>query len=184
MKMVNPGMYESLFHPNLDSNGLVIPYYPTSLGKHTAKLKNDVIKNMETNGFNKNTLNGKKIIIVSGDGHSYSLLLIDEVLSGLGAKTVNGGVDINPINALDLADEEGSSYIFISTHCGQSLDYARQISELAKGRTRKYHIFMGGKLNANLPGDLKPSDVTGLINKTGVYAIDDLVEAVRKINEL
>ncbi len=184
LKTLNPSKFESTFHHNLDEKGIVKPFCPTVLGRQTLDMQAQVVNDLKERGVKENELKGKRIVVVSGDGHAYGLVLVDGVLTDLGAETVNGGVDITPTAALDLADEEGINTIGVSVHIGQGFDYAKQIQELAQKRNKKYHIFMGGKLNAILPGESTPCDVTQHINELGVLAADDLYDSIQMIKEL
>lgn len=184
LKNLNPSKFESTFHPNLNEKGIVEPFYPTVLGRQTLDMKTEVVAELTGRGIEEDELKGKRVVVVSADGHAYGLVLVDGVLSALGAETVNGGVDIDPAEALDLADEEGIDAIGISVHIGQGLDYAKQIQELADKRNKTYHIFMGGKLNAILPGKSVPCDVTAQINEMGVLAADDLYDSIRMLKDL
>ena len=40
---------------------------------------------------------------------------------------------------------------------------------------------MGGKLNAILPGDSEPSDVTDLISEMGIFAIDSVEDFILEL---
>ena len=85
---------------------------------------------------------------------------------------------MEPAFLLDAADEEGTDAVCISVHCGQGLDYARQISAEAAQRGKSYRICMGGTLNAMLPGNSEPIDVTELIKELGVCASNDFEEQI------
>ncbi|HIU26372.1 MAG TPA: cobalamin-dependent protein [Candidatus Copromorpha excrementigallinarum] len=183
LKKLNPSKFEGTFHPRISENPAYTPKYPTVLGRDTLRMQEQVIADIKERGMAEDALKGERIVVVSGDGHAYGLLLVDGVLSSFGAKTVNGGVDIDPSVALDLADEEGITNIGISVHIGQSIDYARQIAELAKKRGKEYRIFMGGKLNAILPGKSEATDVTDLIMEQGIYASNDLYETIAMIGK-
>lgn len=183
LKKINPSKFESTFHPYFSEDPAYTPKYPTVLGRDTIKMQEDVIEELKERGLEEDALNGERIVVASADGHAYGLLLIDGVLTSFGAETVNGGVDIEPQVALDLADEEGITNIGVSVHIGQSIDYARQISELAKKRGRKYKIFMGGKLNAILPGESEAVDVTDMIREEGVFASNDLYDTIKLMLE-
>lgn len=181
LKKLNPSKFEGTFHPYFSEDLAYVPKYPTVLGRDTLKMQEEVIAQMKEEGTPEGVLDGERIVVVSGDGHAYGLLLVDGVLSSFGAETVNGGVDIDPAVALDLADEEGISTIGISVHIGQSIDYAKQIAQLARQRGKEYCIFMGGKLNAILPGESEACDVTDMILKEGVFASNDLAETIKMI---
>lgn len=183
LKQMNPNRFEKTFHHRVGENGSLNPKYPTVLGRQTVQLREEIVADVKARGVEDNALAGKKVIVVSGDGHTYGLVVVDAVLSEMGADVVNGGVDVDPPTALDLADEEGVKYIGISVHNGQGLDYAKQILELAAKRDNQYHIFMGGKLNAILPGDSVPTDVTDKICELGITATDDLYEQICMIRD-
>ena len=85
---------------------------------------------------------------------------------------------------LDLADEEGTRYIGISCHNGQALDYGRQILELARERGREYWIFMGGKLNAILPGHSEPTEIGDMLMKLGIHAENNIALTVEQLAQL
>ncbi len=181
LKRFNYSKFETLFHPSVSEKGEFSPFYPTVLGRETIAERDEIIKGLDQQGL-KGSLQGKKIVICSGDGHSYGLLLVEGVLESMGAQVVNGGVDIDPAVILDLADEEGSGYIGISVHNGQALDYARVLSELAGERNKAYQIFMGGRLNAILPGHSEASDVSGMIKELGICATNDFAESIKSIS--
>lgn len=183
IRYMNPMKFESLFHPSTcdsDSNE-VKPFYPTVLGRQTREMKEGIAARLAQSGL-KGSLDGRKIVVASGDCHTYGLLLVEGILNDMGAHTVNGGVDLDPIDLLDLADEEGTSILGISCHNGQALDYARQLRLLAGERKgRKYFMFMGGVLNSILPGDSAPVDVSTMVNDLGVFASNDLQELVTRL---
>ena len=54
---------------------------------------------------------------------------------------------------------------------------------MPKREAKKYRIFMGGKLNAILPGETETQDVTDLIKKEGVYASNDLYDTISIIKD-
>lgn len=178
LRHFNPVKFEQAFHPSNQEFGYFKPYCPSQLGRQTMQMKDDIVADLKQKGMH---LNGQKIVCVSADGHSYGLMLIDNVYTEINARVINGGVDVEPAGALDLADEEGASIICISTHCGQCLSYAQSIMDLAKARGRTYKIMMGGMLNALLPGHDLPVDVQDLVNETGVRGTNDFCEQINFI---
>jgi methylmalonyl-CoA mutase cobalamin-binding subunit len=181
LKRFNPCKFEESFHPSIEEKGVFTPYHPSVLGRQTMEQKDKDVANLIEKGY-KDSLKNSKIVAVSGDGHSYGLMFIENVFSELGAKVINGGVDMEPSEVLDLADEEGVNLITISLHCGQSLDYCKQIMSLANERNKEYNIFIGGMLNAMLPGNTEPVDVSDILNGLGVFATNDIEKTVKKIN--
>ncbi len=180
LKRINPCKFEEFFHPSVEETGSFTPYCPSVLGRQTMEMKDEVVAKLKAKGC-KDALKGQKIVAVSADGHSYGLMLVDNVLTEMGGTVINGGVDMEPASVLDLADEEGTVFIAISAHNGQGIDYSKQIMKLAEERSREYTIFMGGMLNALLPGNSEPVDATDLINKTGVHASNDLEDLIRAV---
>ena len=66
----------------------------------------------------------------------------------------------------------------------QALDYGRQIMQLAEERGKTYWIFMGGKLNAILPGDSEPTEIAHLLEEIGIHAENDIAQTVAQIAAL
>lgn len=180
LRKINPMKYEQMFHPstfNTDSIQ-VKPFYPTILGKQTSDLTDVIIGELRAKGY-QTPLAGKKVVVGSGDCHTYGLLLVEGVLSAMGAEVINAGVDVDPIDLVDLAKEVGTQYIGVSCHNGQSLDYARQLKQVSEGTDNK--LFLGGVINTILPGDSVPTDVTDMIRELGVLATNELEETIQMI---
>lgn len=179
IKNFNPIKFENAFHSSTcnEGNTDVVPKYPTVLGRQTVQMRDDIIEELNGEGL-AGSLEGKKIVVASGDAHTYGILLVEGVLSSMGATVVNGGVDMDPADVLDMADEEGTENIAISCHNGQALDYGRQLLQLAEKRQKKYCIFMGGKLNAILPGHSEPTEIDGMLRELGINAYNDLKTTV------
>lgn len=184
IKNFNPVKFEQAFHSTTfdGAHKEIIPFYPTVLGRQTVEMRNDIVKELDHRGL-KGCLSGKKVVIASGDAHTYGIILVENVLSEMGAVVVNGGVDMDPINVLDLADEEGIRNVAISCHNGQSLDYGKQLLELAKKRGKQYCFIMGGKLNAILPGHSEPIEVDDMLRDIGVHAYNDLQKTVEVMRD-
>lgn len=181
LKRFNPCKFEECFHPSVAETGSFKPYHPSVLGRQTMEIKDKIVKDLFNKGYDSSYLNSKKVVVASADGHSYGLMLVDNVLNEIGAEVINGSVDVEPATALDLADEEGTKIVVISAHCGQVLDYSKQILELAKERNKEYHIFMGGMLNAMLPNNTEPVDVQDKLVEMGIKASNDLEYLVKSI---
>lgn len=179
LKKFNPIKFEQTFHPTTfdEENCEVKPFYPTEMGRQTVDMKENIIERLKEAGL-KGALSGKKIVVASGDAHAYGLILVENVLAEMGANVINGGVDMDAADLLDLADEEGTVLIGISCHNGQALDYGRQLIELTKERDANYMIFMGGKLNAILPGESEPVEIAHILDEMGIHAENDIEKTV------
>lgn len=182
LKKFQPQKLESAFHSSTvdGQNSEVIPFYPTVLGRQTNQQKNEIVSSLVSEGY-KGSLEGKKVIVGSGDAHAYGLMLVEGVLREMGATVINVGVDMDPIDLLDAADEDNTPYIGVSVHNGQALGYGKQLLELAEKRKKKYVIFMGGKLNTILPGDSEPTEVGQMLIDMGISADNNLKTTVELI---
>lgn len=185
LKKFNPVKFEQAFHSTStdDDSGEVKPFYPTVMGRQTVNQRNEFVEKLKMKGL-QGSLKGKKIVVGSGDCHTYGLVLVEGVLHEMGATTINAGVDVDPIDILDLADEENTKFVGISCHNGQALDYGRQILQLAKERGKEYWIFMGGKLNAILPGHAEPTEIGDMLLDLGIHAENDIIMTVEQIKQL
>lgn len=177
LKRIDPSKLETLFHPSTyqKENSVVEPLVPTSIGKQSLEEKDRIVKDLEEKlpGI-RDGLRDRRVLVVSGDAHYYGAFVVSETLKSLGAEVVYGGVGLQPVDAMDIADEEGISDIMVSVHNGQALDYAKQLKQLSRSRDVSYHFYMGGKLNGILPGESEPRDVTSLIVDLGIAAGNDL----------
>ena len=180
LRRFDPVRFEQAFHPSTQDGGDFTPVVPTVLGRETVQARRRIVERLTDQGYG-NTLKDKKVICASADGHSYGLLLIDQVWTALNAEVVNCGTNVEPSFLLDAADEEDADAICVSVHCGQSLDYARQLADNARQRGKTYRICMGGMLNAMLPGNTEPVDVADLIKELGVCASNDFEEQINHI---
>lgn len=183
LKKFNRSSFETMFHPSVDEFGDFKPYYPTELGRDTIEKRDALIEKMSADNL-EGKLNGMKVVVASADTHTYGLNLVEGSLKWAGAEVINGGLDVEPVDLLDIADEENASVIGISAHNGQALGFARQLLELAKERNKEYFVFMGGVLNGILPGHSEPVDVSDMINELGVHADDDIEKTIRKLIKL
>lgn len=180
LKRFNAGKFEGFFHPTVEEGGEVRPYFPTPLARQAIEARDRIIETLRKEGCGR-ALAGKKIVVASADVHTYGLILVEGVLSAAGAEVVNGGVDLSPEEVLELADREKIRHIGISAHNGQALDYGKRLLELAAARGGRYHFFMGGKLNAILPGQSEPTDIAHRLRELGIQASNDLPETVRAV---
>ena len=182
LRKFSPLKFEQCFHPStFDLNRIeVIPFYPTELGSEMIVMRNQIIHQLKKK-WPDDILSGHRIVVASADTHTYGLLLVEGVLQAMGAEVINGGVDMDTANLLDLADEVETDLVGISVHNGQALGYGMLFNQLADQRNRRYFLFMGGVLNSILPGDSEPSDVSGQLNAAGIFAENDLEKIIEAI---
>jgi methylmalonyl-CoA mutase cobalamin-binding subunit len=182
LKNMDPSKLEEFFHPRKASDGSVIPFIPTSMAQNCLAEKDKILTSVKEDTRYKKIMN-MKFVMASGDAHWYGKFVVSGVLSGLGAEIVDGGVGLDPVDILDLADEAGVRDVCISLHNGQALNYSREITQLASKRANSYNFYVGGVLNSILEGDETPSDVTDMIEQLGVHTAGTVEELLLKLIE-
>ena len=180
LRRFDPVKFEQEFHPSLQESEKFKPYVPTVLGRETMEMTENVVNDLKDKGY-ESMLKGKKVICGSADGHSYGLMLIDNVWSEMNADVVDCGTNMEPSFILDLTLDRVLDAVCVSVHCGQTLDYARQLKEEEKKRGKKYNIVIGGMLNAMLPGNTEPVDVSDIVEEMGICATNDFEKQINFI---
>ena len=182
IKKFDAGLFEETFHPSVREKGKIEVGFYTDMGLLTKNMVDEAIGKVKEANL-ENALKGKRILLASADTHVYGVHYTKAVLESVGAEIVEAGVDSSVRYIFDVADEEDIKYIGISTHNGQALGIAGQVLDEMEKRGGEYVPFLGGVLNTILPGHSEPSDVKDMINKKGVFADNDLVEAIRLIRD-
>ena len=124
---------------------------------------------------------GRKIVTGSDDTHEFGLFVVSSVLKELGARVINGGVDLAPEDILDLAHKEAAPYVVISTHDGWCLDYGKHLMALVKQRNQPVEVFMGGRLNGIVADSTEPIDVSDRLIELGINPCQDVSDLIKKI---
>ena len=114
------------------------------------------------------------MLLASTDVHEHGLLLIDKLLNQAGCVVVNIGAERNPDEVVIAAVESKVEIIFISTHNGMALEYARNTLDEMEEQNVSFPICMGGVLNQNTEEGTVPIDVTSDLGKMGIGIVTDL----------
>lgn len=122
----------------------------------------------------KSRLSGIKALLASTDVHEHGLLLIDHLLCAAGANVYNIGAERNPDEVVSEAAKEGCELLFISTHNGMALEYARNLLDEMEEQDYKIPVCMGGVLNQNTDEGSTPVEVSGELEKLGITIVSDL----------
>lgn len=115
-----------------------------------------------------------KVVIGSTDIHEFGLHVVTSALEALGIKPVVAGVDVDPDEFAELAQQESAKAILISTHNGMALTYAQQLLQEMKARNVTAAVFFGGKLNQDFEGQDVPVDVSEDLERLGIRVCDDI----------
>lgn len=176
---------EELFHPGEKDPGVprgFVPYFATDLLNKPMRVMDEVMKEVKSGGLGEAGKN-KAVVMGSTDTHEYGLFVVGGVLNAVGAKAIDGGVDLDPEQMLDLAHESGTPYVAVSTHNGQCLDWGTRLMEVAKDRGQEVKVFMGGKLNAIVEGASEPVDVSDRLSGIGITPCLEVIDFVRGLSK-
>ncbi|MBR0456865.1 MAG: hypothetical protein IJJ01_09375 [Firmicutes bacterium] len=183
LKRMDPAKIEQFFHSSVVNEGHseVVPLIPATLWERAAIEKDQIINRVKDTPTGKK-IKDKKMLVVSADVHSFGAYVVYSVLEGLGAEVVHGGVSLEALDVLDIADEYGMTDICISLHNGQMLDYSKLILELAANRGKDYHFYFGGNFMCYMnEGDTEPTDIKHLIDEQGITTIDTVEELLDEL---
>lgn len=177
---------EEMFHPGERDSSRprgFVPFLPTDLIKQPLKELDGIIRSIRSEQLG-DAVKDKKIVIGSTDTHEVGLFVLGGVLNAFGAKVIDGGVDLDAEQVLDLAFKEGTPYIAISTHNGLCLDWGGHLMEVAGERNQHVKVFMGGKLNAMLEGATEPVDISDRLVKLGISTCNEVSDLFKEMAHL
>lgn len=119
-------------------------------------------------------LSGAKVLLASTDVHEHGLLLIDRLLTAAGASVENIGAERNPDEVVSEAAARSAQIIFISSHNGMALEYARTVFDEMEEQNYTVPFCMGGVLNQNVSESAIPVDISCDLEAMGVAVVTDL----------
>ena len=183
LRRLGAAKLEELFHPGKRDSSLpngISPFVPTELMRMSVNSRDEALKKIYSEQL-ADVIRGRKIVVASTDWHAFALYVISSIFENLGVKVINGGVDLDPEEILDLASEAATPYIVMTTHNGLCLDYGTHLMEVAKQRNQQVEVFMGGRLNAIVEGSTEPIDVSDRLIKLGISPCKEMSEVIKKI---
>lgn len=184
IKDIDASLFESMFHPSVVETGEFKPQFPNDMGQLTMDLVDEAVEELHKAGYTENTLKGKSVIVGSTDVHAYGVRFVNQVLTAMGARVHDIGVDNSPQSMVDMAVEAGVDLICASTHSGNALGIGNYFEEYISKEERNCYVVIGGILTSILPGHSEPSEVSGMLNKNEhILATNDMVEQVKRIAE-
>lgn len=184
MKSVDPSLFEQAFHPSVWETGVFKAWYPNDMGKMTVDAIDKNVARLKAEGYDENSLKGKRIVVGSTDIHTYGAAYAMALLQNFGAEVVNVGIDNSARSMIDAATEEGIDTILVSTHSGNAYGIANGFESIMKKEKLNYKVSMGGILTSILDGHAEPTNVADLINQRGfIKATNDMSETFKMICE-
>lgn len=126
------------------------------------------------------------VCLGTSDVHEHGKYLVEQALTGLGARVADGGVSVDPETLVARAAESGAGVIAISTYNGVALRYVRAVQAAQRARGLDLPVLVGGMLN-EVPEDSNsglPVDVTVDIAATGAIpcaGLDEMRAALERL---
>jgi methylmalonyl-CoA mutase cobalamin-binding subunit len=87
---------------------------------------------------------------------------------------VNIGAEKNPDDVILEGVRSGAEIIFISTHNGMALEYARNVLDEMEEQNVSIPVCMGGVLNQNTEEGTVPVEVSSDLERLGIGVVTDL----------
>jgi methylmalonyl-CoA mutase cobalamin-binding subunit len=115
------------------------------------------------------TLEGRRFLIASSDVHEHAILIINQILTEVGAEMIYLGAEKNPDVVVSEACRHKVEAILLSTHNGMALEYARKVKAELKKQRLKIPVIMGGVLNQKLEDEALPVSVFNELKKMGFF---------------
>lgn len=180
LKKIGPRAFEDQLNPGAKVGGdMHEPPIPNDIFTRTLNIASHWCPFYSSEEVQKQ-LAGTKALIASTDVHEHGLLLIDRLLSAAGVKVENIGAERNPDEVVSEAAARKAGIIFISTHNGMALEYARNIKDEMEEQNYTVPLCMGGVLNQNTEEGATPVDVSKDLEQIGVAVVTELSALPRK----
>lgn len=174
LKSIGARDFENSFNPVVKREGRIISELSTPNDIFLMTL--DVAKAWESFFISpavRNIFSHKKILLASTDVHEHGILLIDTLLKYADAEVINIGSERGPDEVARAAAKEEAEILFISTHNGMALEYAKILLDEMTRQNRPIPVCMGGVLNQKSEAGSVPVDVSGELEVLGITIISD-----------
>lgn len=184
LKAAGPSAFESLFGAGAEDESFPcgrVPLTASDIFLRTRALTETELDKLKT-FFPPDCLDGKKILLASTDVHEHALFLLDRVLTGHGAVTINLGAEKSPAEVAEKTESHAPQAIIISTHNGMALEYARALKDKLAQAGSKCPVYFGGKLNQKFEDKDMPKEVGGQIREElGFVPCSDPEELLKRL---
>lgn len=149
----------------------------SSIRKRIPVLKTDMFELSEKNvarhrdlflsAENKDKLNGLNVLIASTDVHEHAIMVLSQLCREAGSNILYLGAEKNPDDIAEAAKKNQVDTIFLSTHNGMALEYAKELKDELKLRKCYLPVVMGGVLNQKTDSCELPVDVSQDLKELG-----------------
>ena len=177
LRHVGAHRLEQLCHPagpDPSQAGGVAPFLPTELLAMTHEMARAELAAIPDHA----ALQGRRCLVASADTHWFGAYAVRTALEALGAEVVDAGSECEPAELARLAAKARVDAVAVSAHNGQCLTYGTRLVELLRRNGPPCTVYVGGKLNAILPGADAPSDVTAQLRAAGIVPCATIADLV------
>ncbi len=176
---------EELFNAGTPDPGYPRGFKPVEPTDTLARLmaRKDVVLGNLRSGGGLPDLGGLRVVTASGDIHEYGLFVVSEALMACGAKVIDLGTSAHTDAIAKVALETRADAVAVSTYNGMALSLGRHLKDELHERGVDPAIFLGGRLNEDLPGE-EAADVRPMLREAGIGACDSVEEMVGSLRNV
>jgi methylmalonyl-CoA mutase cobalamin-binding subunit len=169
LKRLDPGLFEEMFGAGKSDAAYLRgrkPVVMSDVFEASTNFLNHYRQTIVKHVQNR-TLAGRCFLIASSDVHEHAILIINQILTEVGAEMIYLGAEKNPDVVVTEASRHKVEAILLSTHNGMALEYARNVKAELKKQRLKIPVIMGGVLNQKFEDQALPVDVFNDLKKMG-----------------
>jgi methylmalonyl-CoA mutase cobalamin-binding subunit len=187
LKRLGPNEFETSFGVGEKNEGylhhrkpvMMVDYYK-ALQQRVLAIEEEIRKNIP----HYRGLRGRRVVLASTDVHEHVLSLLEKTLSLVGMRVSNIGSEKNAEEIVDALIELGGEVLAISTHNGMAHEFAKSVRDQLIEKSVNVPIFMGGRLNQWVEGEILPRDVTQELRDLDITPCASVDHFLHHITEL
>ncbi len=171
LKRLGPGLFEEMFGAGKQDAAYLRgrkPVVMTDVFEASTTFLNDH-RQMIAEHVQDRTLEGRRFLIASSDVHEHAILIINQILTEVGAEMIYLGAEKNPDVVVSEACRHKVEAILLSTHNGMALEYAHKVKAELKKLRSKIPVIMGGVLNQKFEDEALPVSVFNDLKEMGFF---------------
>jgi methylmalonyl-CoA mutase cobalamin-binding subunit len=171
LKQLGPAVFEEMFGAGeVDTSYLRgrKPIFMTDIFEESTTCFNHH-RQMISEHVKNRTLEGRRFLIASTDVHEHAILILNQILTEVGAKMTYLGAEKNPDKVVSEACRQKVDAILLSTHNGMALEYAKILKAELKKQKLEIPVIMGGVLNQKFEDRPLPIDVSPDLKELGFF---------------
>ena len=129
-------------------------------------------------------LSNMTVLLASTDVHEFGVFVLYSVLREMEANVVYAGLGVDPEDLVEQAAQCKAKALLLSTHNGMALSYGRTLRQALDQKGIKAPVFMGGRLNQDMPRIDHPVDVTGALKKLQIHPTQNVEKILRQLKQI